>query len=138
MEVKVFHREMHVTRMYVHALSLLGAEETLVSVTANVVCVWDVVDQQTCLSQLRGFTCHEIMNRLEKKVVLAPLSGRGRRATNWGSHGLRWSVHVREENRRGQEHLPQEVVVRGRFVFATTRLDRNCLPAVEEGGALAR
>ena len=30
----------------------------------------------------------------------------------------------------GQEHLPQEVVVRGRFVFVTTRLDTNCLEAM--------
>ena len=62
-------------------MSLLDAEETLVNATAMVVFVWDVVDQQTCLSQLRGFSCHEIMNRLEM-VVPAPLSGRGRRATN--------------------------------------------------------
>ena len=66
-EVKVFHREMHVTRMYVYAVSLLDAEATLVSVTAKEVCVQYVVDQQICLSQPRGFTCHKIRNRLEKK-----------------------------------------------------------------------
>ena len=58
---------------------------------------------------------HEVFG---EEVV--PLSGRGRRATNWGSCRLRWSVHVREENGGGQE-------VRGRFVFAKTRLDTNCL-----------
>ena len=36
---------------------------------------------------------------------------------------MRWSVHVREENGGGHE-------VRGRFVFATTRLDTNRLEAM--------
>ena len=43
----MFHSEMHVTRMYVYAVSLLDAEATLVGVTAKEVCVQDVVDQQT-------------------------------------------------------------------------------------------
>ena len=58
-EVKVFHREMYETRMYVYAVSLLDAEATLVSVTAKEVCVQDVADQQTCLSQPRGFSCQK-------------------------------------------------------------------------------
>ena len=107
--------------MYVYAVRLLDAEATVVSATAKEVCVQDVPDKQTILSQPRGSTYHEIRNRLGNKSCQ-------RHCLDVGG-GL-WSVRVREEKQVRTRTSSEGTLARGRFVFATTRLDTNCLEAM--------